>query len=88
MFDVETLKKCAVSRCARVSYMNHDGTQPDIVKDMQLHDTLLSSRHMSPFEHVATPATRRYFANFFGWKQYRKYITHENVAPGKWQQAW
>lgn len=47
--------KCAVARCARVSYMNHDGSNPDIKKDIELHDRLLESRHMSPFEHVATP---------------------------------
>ena len=47
--------KASVARCARVSYMNHDGSTPDIKKDIELHDRLLESGHMSPFEHVATP---------------------------------
>lgn len=47
--------KASVARCARVSYMNHDGTQPDIAKDIALHDRLLEYKHLSPFEHVARP---------------------------------
>lgn len=47
--------KCSVARCARVSYKNHDQTDPDVVKDIALHDRLLASMHMSPFEHVAKP---------------------------------
>lgn len=48
-------KKCSVARCARVSYLNHDQSKPSIDKDIALHDFLLKARHMSPFEHVATP---------------------------------
>jgi len=47
------LIKASVARCARVSYMNHDNTSPDIEKDIELHDKLLAAGHMSPFEHVA-----------------------------------
>lgn len=47
--------KCSVARCARVSYNNHDNSNPDIAKDINLADKLLASGHMSPFEHVATP---------------------------------
>ena len=50
-----TAIKRSVARCARVSYMNHDSSAPSIEKDIALHDLLLSSGHMSPFEHVATP---------------------------------
>lgn len=45
----------SVARCARVSYMNHDNTSPDIQKDLKLHDMLYTMGHMSPFEHQATP---------------------------------
>lgn len=47
--------KCSVARCARVSYLNHDKTSPDIGKDIALADMLLEAGHMSPFEHQATP---------------------------------
>ena len=46
--------KVSVGRCARVSYLTHDGVR-DPQKDIELHDDLLKSGHMSPFEHVARP---------------------------------
>jgi len=78
------LVKCSTARCARVSYLNHDGTDPNIDKDIALHDRLLSDGHMSPFEHQArvcprpntTMLTRP--GNFsHGWDQYRKMLPHE-----------
>lgn len=46
--------KISVGRCARVSYLTHDGRRdPD--EDVALHDRLLQSGHLSPFEHVARP---------------------------------
>lgn len=50
-----TCARLSVARCARVSYLNHDNTEPDYQKDYALHDMLLEYKHMSPFEHVATP---------------------------------
>ena len=49
--------RVSVARCARVSYLTHDGKR-DIQADLDLHDKLLSSGHLSPFEHVARPAER------------------------------
>ncbi len=54
-FNIETAKKCSAARCARVSYLNHDNSTPDINKDIALADKLLEAGHMSPFEHVAKP---------------------------------
>jgi len=51
-----TLCKVSVGRCARVSYLTHDGKR-DLQADIDLHDRLLESGHMSPFEHVVRPAT-------------------------------
>ena len=48
--------RASVARCARVSYLNHDQTAPDLEKDVLLHDRLSEDGHLSPFEHVATPA--------------------------------
>jgi thymidylate synthase ThyX len=68
-----TLRKIATGRCARVSYLNHDGKR-DIMADIALHDRLLSSKpaHLSPFEHIAIamPNSDRY-ANFTGFESYR-----------------
>lgn len=49
------MTKVSVGRCARVSYLTHDGKR-DLRADVELHDALLKNGHMSPFEHVARPA--------------------------------
>lgn len=49
--------KISCARCARVSYLTHDGKR-DLQADVDLHDKLLESGHMSPFEHVARPMTQ------------------------------
>jgi thymidylate synthase ThyX len=72
--DIETQKKISAARCARVSYLTHAGTR-EIEKDLELHDRLKRDRHLSPFEHVATPAPDSEFhANFRGWIQMRREI--------------
>jgi thymidylate synthase ThyX len=71
--NLDQAKKCSTARCARVSYLNHDKSDPDPHKDEGLHDTLLSSGHFSPFEHQATPGSSIEFnANFKGWVSYRR----------------
>ncbi len=52
--DYEPLKAISTGRCARVSYLTHDGVR-DTSKDIGLHDGLKVNKHMSPFEHVAKP---------------------------------
>jgi len=46
--------KIAVGRCARVSYLTHEGRR-DLQADLRLHDDLMTKRplHASPAEHVA-----------------------------------
>lgn len=79
---MDVLKKIAVGRCARVSYLTHDGIR-DLEKDIELQGQLKSDGHMSPFEHVARPMTDEelltspWLGNFRGWHQYRKDIPHE-----------
>jgi Thymidylate synthase complementing protein len=91
---VESMKKISAARCARVSYLTHDTGIRDIGKDLALHDSLLGSGHMSPFEHPARPMTNEerqmymvpigenlelpYCGNFQGWIQYRKEIPNEH----------
>lgn len=52
----QLLVKVSVARCARVSYLTHDGKR-DLQADLDLHDRLLESGHCSPFEHAARPMT-------------------------------
>ena len=81
--DIDTLKKVSTGRCARVSYLTHDGVR-DIAKDVELHDKLIAGSrtgnplHMSPFEHVAQAlALPAPSGNFIGFGQYRKQIPGE-----------
>lgn len=72
------LARISAARCARVSYMNHDGSQPDVEKDLALADKLRESQHMSPFEHQAqTLSDDTYCKNFRGWKQFRATIEEQ-----------
>ena len=72
------LAMISAARCARVSYLNHDGSSPDIEKDLTLAKRLLESKHMSPFEHQAKVGADRLcghlWGNFTGWDQHRKMI--------------
>jgi thymidylate synthase ThyX len=81
--SVATLKKVSAGRCARVSYLTHEGKR-DLEADVALHDRLLASGHLSPFEHQARPMDDRekamgwFASNFQGWVQYRKTISYES----------
>lgn len=84
------LAKVSVARCARVSYDNHDGTKPRMLKDLELFRDLMEKQplHASPAEHQATPdryigpswESPHLHGNFVGWKQYRKFFLNESVA--------
>lgn len=77
------LVKMSVARCARVSYLNHEGKQPTLEEDLQLYSRLLGQLpiHASPAEHQARaesdPSLRS--GNFRGWIQYRKTLQDENI---------
>lgn len=75
-----TEKACMVSaaRCARVSYLTHDGRRdPDL--DLNLYDRLIAADppHASPLEHVATPTDEDAPGNFTGWAQLRHWVLGE-----------
>lgn len=68
MFDIATAVKISAARCARVSYMNHDGVPPALHEDLELFNQLATRPyidkrgnvlgdddpvHMSPTEHQA-----------------------------------
>jgi thymidylate synthase ThyX len=80
--DAPNLKKASAARCARVSYLTHDGKTPDIQKDIGLHDRLVGSNpiHASPVEHQATPAgDNKFHKNFRGWIQYREEVENQQL---------
>lgn len=52
----ERLCKISVGRCARVSYLTHEGKR-DPQADIELCDRLFVAGHLSPAEHVARPET-------------------------------
>lgn len=69
------LRKASAARCARVSYLNFDGSKPNIQKDLELYDRLVGTApiHASPLEHVAVPSWNDN-ANLYGWKQLRRVV--------------
>lgn len=79
---IDLLRQVSVARCARVSYLTHDGKR-DLTEDVRLFNRLLSAGHWSPFEHVAEANTACkswvYSGNFRGWIQWRKTFEEENV---------
>jgi len=84
-FPIETLLKISAARCARVSYLLHDGKNTTVEKDMGLYEALVGSvpLHASPIEHQAKPDTKNEegkwnhpekSGNFVGWIQNRKLV--------------
>lgn len=69
-------KQISAARCARISYLNHEGVR-DIDRDLELAGKLVSSRHWSALEHPATAQPGRH-GNFVGWKSYRKEFPGES----------
>jgi len=73
------LRLVSVGRCARVSYLTHDGVR-DPAQDVGLCERLRSSGHWSPFEHVAmcrNAGDLSQSGNFKGWDQFRKGMVGE-----------
>lgn len=81
--DLQTLIKCSVARCARISYLNHDNSNPNIEKDIALADKLLAAGHMSPLEHQATPMYDNK-GNESPWYTWPKGITHQDKDGFHW----
>ncbi len=92
LVTTETLKRISAGRCARLSYLTHEGIR-DHNKDIELFDTLIHPKfdvdrdddviHASPLEHVgqASDDPNLRSGPFVGWKQFRKEFPNENM-PG------
>lgn len=66
--------KVSAARCARVSYLNHEGLEPDLNKDLDLANRLYKDRHASVFEHQARPVDSprgSFVRNLRGWSSLR-----------------
>lgn len=75
-FDLASRVKLSSGRCARVSYLSHEGIR-DLKADIDLHDRLVAAepKHLSPLEHQAVALPESVMsANFRGFKQYRKFV--------------
>lgn len=72
------LAQLSAARCARVSYLNHDGTEPNVLLDKKLYLRLVGSKplHASPVEHQAYPlqSAHLWSRNFNGWCQHRELV--------------
>lgn len=75
----EYAAKISAARCARVSYMTHDGRRSTIDEDLTLFNRLVGAqiKHASPLEHQARPQAGRW-ANFQGWRSFR------NIMEDDW----
>lgn len=75
--DVEVAKRVCAARCARVSYLTHDGVR-SIDEDLTLYERLVTATppHASPLEHVATPTRSDSdpVGNLRGWVQLRHLV--------------
>ena len=75
---MKSLIQVSAARCARTSYSNHDGTAPDLIKDLGLFMNLVTLNHLNPFEHQATPAEpSKYSYNLKGWKSQRWFLDND-----------
>jgi len=87
-------RKVSAARCARVSYLTHDGQRPTLEADIALADKLMTTpMHATPCEHQASPdriisrepdglkvwETPEYHGNFVGWRQNRKMFIGEAI---------
>lgn len=82
VYCLEDLKAISAARCARVSYLTHNGTRsPE--KDIELYRKLVSARpaHWSPLEHVCTPSLLYQFrvGNLTGFDQFRHEIERSQL---------
>lgn len=89
------LRKVSTARCARVSYLTHDGRQTTVQEDIDLYHRLVVAEplHASPAEHQATPDRwlegekhgywehEELHGNLVGWQQHRKMLPGEHT-PG------
>lgn len=80
------LAQISAARCARVSYLKHDGSTATQEEDLELYARLMAGtpKHASPAEHQAqvplsSRILQRYRSNLSGWISFRKMHDGETV---------
>lgn len=93
-FETQMVLRQSAARCARVSFLNHDGQKPTIDEDLKLFDRLMAGdvKHASPVEHQAIadsgygtkPGYKQSetWGNFKGWYQWRQNFNDESFKGG------
>ncbi len=91
VMSIDELLVCSSARCARVSYMNHEGKPVSLAEDKKTFERLMGGnpKHASPSEHQAKfPEAHdlqdgyifpHLNSNLQNWVQHRKYIKGENL---------
>lgn len=93
MLPLDICRKLSTARCARTTYLTHEGKEPDVKGDVALYERLVDGDavHASPLEHQATPdgyfeTTGKWYnpklhGNLTGFCQFRKMVENESI-PG------
>lgn len=92
---IGVLRRVSAARCARVSYLGHDGERRTIEQELAFCSKVLlgGKPHASPFEHQATPdwivgrdedgdpvwANPKRQGPMRGWQIHRKFIPNESM---------
>ena len=79
LFDDFKMNNISAARVARVSYLNHDQTSPNVSKDLKTANRLLKDHHWSPFEHMAKPLGNDWRYNDL-WPKGMTHVDH-NADP-------
>ncbi|WNL50675.1 thymidylate synthase [Ruegeria phage RpAliso] len=92
-YGLSDLIRVSVARCARVSYMTHDGRKPDFEEDRALYERLVGGEplHASPAEHQAMIDTPSWGEHTAFWDNASKsgnfapgYIQYRKTLPGEY----
>lgn len=78
----DTLALISAARCARVSYLKHDGTSTNYIDDINLGKRLIKDGHMTPFEHIILSEPIRMGGLFFG--PLFEYMNYRYLIEGKY----
>lgn len=80
-YSFEDRIRISAARCARVSYMSHEGKPTDVTKDLELYRRLRDSGHLTPFEHIAEYQGNegKFYANFKNWRSLRNFWEEEDA---------
>lgn len=78
-YSADDVALISAARCARVSYLKHDGKEADPKEDLALGRRLIRDGHLTPFEHVlycdhSLLTSTRYFGSIFSTVNYRTLI--------------